>query len=515
MRQLPQLNVCRDGCNRIKNMQSLNHRNQRTSNKAWWTLAAGALLCVVGVVGSISTAHAEPPKPKAEAAADEGPDMLIFRDGSMRKGTVISETATTVKFKGLVAGLPYETEFSMADILKVSRGVAKPADAKTDAKVDGKADPKIGNPSDSKLPPAAPSAADGHTKYYWITLEGEFGEQISQTPLRDSIKDARLNGADTIIIEFHPDWKIAERFMLPEAAANFDEVFRAEKLAEIFTDDIPMDWSKRPPRVVFWVRNAMGGAALLPMVCKELYFHSEARMGGLGNLSTIFKGVGDDVVGAKQRSLRLGHAEGWAIAGGYDSRLVRAMARFEYVLSYRMKDGKPELFEGYPTNPGEELLTDDGKEGNQDGLEALVRGEGNDVLTVTARQAEILGLSRKTVDSKDDLLAAMDIALNAQLIPGASKRIMRDWTNGIDSSKRQLKKLVDDLGDVRVNGTDKAARSRARGQRKSILEDIRGILKGKFGEGITARWLNENRIPGEAQINIELERIKIEQMKDK
>ena len=114
-----------------------------------------------------------------------------------------------------------------------------------------------------------------------------------------------------------------------------------------------------------------------------------------------------------------------------------------------------------------------------------------------------------------DLLAAMDIALNAQLIPGASKRIMRDWTNGIDSSKRQLKKLVDDLGDVRVNGTDKAARSRARGQRKSILEDIRGILKGKFGEGITARWLNENRIPGEAQINIELERIKIEQMKDK
>ena len=489
--------------------------------RRWVHALAGSVSCFAVACGAAFVALTEVSAHAAtlddtnkKQANDEGLDMLIFRDGTVRKGTVISQTATTVKFKGLVAGIPFETEYSVSDILKVVRGTPNAADAAKPAE-GTKADNPAASPAGTKTDKPVDSASlGGKTTYYWITLEGEFGEQISETPLREAIRDARRSGVQTIIIEFHPDWSIAERSQLPEMMARFDEIFRAERLAEIFTNDIRKNWDTQP-RIAFWVRNAMGGAALLPLICNELYFSSEARMGGLGNLSQTFKGVGDDVVGAKQRSLRLGHAEGWAIAGGHDPRLIRAMARIEYVLSYRMKDGKPEFFEGYPTNPGEELLTDDGLESNADTLAGVIRGEGNDVLTINARTAEILGISRATVDSKDDLLGAMDLGLNGVLVPGRAKNIQRDWVNGLENAKRQIRKLIQDYRDVRVTGDDRAARSRARGRTLSILESMKSIIKGKFGEGISPRWLAENDVPSETEINVLIEQIKIEQLKDK
>lgn len=498
---------------------------QSFGQRRWIGALAGSVGCIAAACGAAFVISTQVPAYAAavddtskKAANDEGPDTLIFKDGTVRKGTVISETTTTVKFKGVVAGLPFETEYSTADILKVVRGTPKAADGAkaADAKADGA---KTGTPAaattDTKKDnPAESASLEGKVPYYWITLEGEFGEQISETPLREAIRDARRNGVQTIIIEFHPDWSAAERSPLPEIAAQFDEIFRAEKLAEIFTDDIRKDWDTQP-RIAFWVRNAMGGAALLPLICNELYFSSDARMGGLGNLSRMFKGMGDDVVGAKQRSLRLGHAEGWAIAGGHDERLIRAMARIEYVLSYRMKDGKPEFFEGYPTNPGEELLTDDGLEGNADTLSGIIRGEGNDVLTINARTAEILGVSRATVDTKEDLLGAMDLGLSGVLVPGRAKNIQRDWVNGLENAKRQIRKLIQDYRDVPTGGEDRATRSRNRGRQLSILESMKSIIKGKFGEGISQRWLGENGVPSESDINVLIEQIKIEQLKDK
>lgn len=488
--------------------------------RRWVHALAGSVGCFAVACGAafvLSTevpAHAAAVDDSASKQADETLDTLIFRDGTVRKGTVLSQTATTVKFKGTVAGLPFETEYSASDILKVVRGTPASADASKPADGTKTDNPAVLAADTKKNTPAESASLEGKIPYYWITLEGEFGEQISETPLREAIRDARRSGVQTIIIEFHPDWSIAEQSQLPELMARFDEIFRAERLAEIFTNDIRKNWETQP-RIAFWVRNAMGGAALLPLVCNELYFSSDARMGGLGNLSQTFKGVGDDVVGAKQRSLRLGHAEGWAIAGGHDPRLIRAMARIEYVLSYRMKDGKPEFFEGYPSNPGEELLTDDGVDGNADSLAGIVRGEGNDVLTINARTAEILGISRATVDSKDDLLGAMDLGLNGVLVPGRAKNIQRDWVNGLENAKRQIRKLIQDYRDVPTGGEDRAIRSRNRGRQLSILESMKSIIRGKFGEGISQRWLAENGVPSEAQINVTIEQIKIEQLKDK
>ncbi|MCX5688696.1 MAG: hypothetical protein NTV94_02705 [Planctomycetota bacterium] len=484
--------------------------NGRTG-RAMWTMSVAALVAAAWWTAvPTGTALAEP-QPAKDAAADEGPDMLIFKDGKVFKGTVISETATTVKFKGKVSGLDFETEYSKADILSIKKG---------ERKADGAAaaDPKTGmkpvEPAKKDVA-AVPASNDGKVKYYWVELHGELGSQISETPLREAFRDARQMGADTIILDYQPVWKLNERSPLPELTANFDEMFRAERIAEIFTDDVKKDWTKQP-RIVMWVKDAMGGAALLPIVCKELYFKSDARMGGLGNLGGMFGGMGDEIVRKKQESLRLGHAEGWCIAGGYDFRLIRAMCYREFVLSYRTVDGKVEMFEGYPSNAGEELLTDDGKEQNQDTVDDILRGGGNDVLTINARLAEILGLSRKTVDSKDDLLAAMDIAINSVELKGRAKAIMKDWDSGVEGTKRQLIDLIEKYRDVRVQPpADFSARSKARGQQRSILENMVRLIKGKFSEGLSPRWLGENGIPPEAQLNIMLEQIKIQQTKDK
>lgn len=472
------------------------------------TVAAGASFVVSGV------AQAQPVSAKA---TDEAPDEVILRSGKTFKGKVISETATTVKFKGVVDGISFETEFSKTDVLKVIRGTPTATDATTaaDAKKTADSTKSASAGSDTKKVDTSAVSASDQVRFYWITLEGHLGEEITQTPLREAINDARANNCQTIIIDYRPAWVADERDPLPELMSNFDEMFRAEPLAEIFTDDLRKDWPVKP-RVVFWIKNAMGGAAMLPLVCPEVYFTSTATLGGLGNLGRMFDGVGDEVVRLKQRSLRMGHAEGWTLAGGYDFRLIRAMSYPNYVLSYRMTDGKPDLFEDYPSNPGEELLTDDGKETNADSLQAILRGVGNDVLNIDARLGEILGINRKTVDSKDDLLAAMEIAITGVEVPGRSKNIMRDWTTGLDNTKRQLKKLRQDFDDVRVQDPgDFGARSKARGQRRTMLEQMLRLQKGRFGEGLTARWLYETRIPDELVIGIELETIRIEQTKDR
>lgn len=462
---------------------------------------------LVAAVGSMlpltamPKAQAEPP-----SAAAAGADILIFRNGNTMTGTIISETATTIKFKGVVSGISFETEYDKRDILKSVKSEVRPADAAATPAAAPKAE-KAGDPVVART--------DG-TKYYWIDLEGTFGEQISQTPLRECIADARKNNVDCVIITLDSEWRQNSFEKLPDDVANFDEVFRAEQLAEIFTNDIPKNWSEKPPRVVFWVKQAMAGAALLPLVCPELYFSSDARMGGLGNLSGIFDGVGDDVVREKQRSLRLAHAEGWAINGGYDHRIIRAMARIEYELSYRMVNGKAELFEGVPSSGNEFLLTDNGKESNADSVVDRVSGVGDDVLTLKADTAYTLGVSKKTVDTRSELLSAMDLDRTGVFIKGRSAQIMKDWVNGIESSKRRLKRLRDDYGDVQVQQPgDYAARTRARGQRTKILEEMLSVLKGKYGEGLSPRWLGQNGIPGEPNIKLELERIKIDQLKDK
>jgi len=496
--------------------------NQTTSAvQRPWSVTPGSLLAAaaIGVCGLASggawalTPAASPAQ--AAASADETEDVLVFANGKVLKGTIVSETAKTIKFKGLVSGIAFESEFEKKDITSITRATKK-ADGKGDSK------PEAAKTVDASSVASAPKAAadaEGSQAWYWIKLSGKFGRDISQTPLRQAIRDAKANNASTIIIELDADELKLQQVgheAFASAEDGFASVFRAEPMTTILTDEMPREWDSMP-RIVTWVKRAEGGAAFLPFACPNIYFHPDGKIGGLGGLTFLFGGQANERVYEKQVSLRLGHAEGILLAGGYDDRLVRAMAMHEYVLTLGFKDGKPVLYQRMPENPGEELLTDDANEeaGRRDGIQTLARGTGNDVLTLDSRLALLLGVSKGEVSTKDELLTELGLDRDAREIKGRSDRIMKDWRTGLDSAERQVRRILDDYQAVEVEEPGGyTERTKARGRRTKLLNELVALLD-RWEEALDDNWRGENRIPSDAEIKTILEQIKLEQMVDR
>lgn len=498
-------------------------KNRNYTQSARWSAMGLTAAALLGISGLALTAM--PGKALAQAAASpkagggagekpaEGQDVIIFRDGKVMTGTVVSETATAVKFRGVSFGISFETDFTKDSILEVKRGAATSITGEGAVPA---STPTAVSPRTSTGAAVTPDDGVQRQNVYWIDLKGEFGTDISESPIRDAVKDARNNNADVIILALDADWKEDGRGRprMLEDSSNFDEIFRAEKMVPIFAEEIPREWAKQP-KVVFWVKQALGGAALMPLITPEIYMTSTARLGGLGNLSFVFEGVGDEMVREKQRSLRLGHAEGWAIRGGHDYRLIRAMCRMEYVLSVKFEGGEPVLLERMPESPDEELLTDDGKDMNADTLTQRVAGTGNDLLTMDARLAKALRVSKGTVDTQEELLNALGLGRTANIVPGRSRQIMKSWSDGIVSTKRRVVKLIDDFRAVEVEQPPTYEnRTKARGQQLRIINELRGLLR-RWGEGISDRWRGENGIPTESQLNTIEEQIRLEQLRDR
>lgn len=477
-----------------------------------WKLVTSIASGVALAFSAPSYAATEPAKESAaKDVKGDTEDVLIFRNGTTLKGKIMGETPTTLKFKGTVSGIALETEYNKNELLEIKRGLAKSAADSTDKKEDAKLTPAKTDPKAGDLP-------EGATKYVYLELTGDFGEQISETPLRDAMKEAYKANPDLIIFMLDANWFAKER---GEAKLDmelndwgFGSIFRALPLLEVLGNEVPAAWG-RTPRYVFWVKQAMGAAAFMPMISKEIYFHPEARMGGVGTLGDLFLGRGNERVVEKQKSLRLQAVVGWANRGGYPEELIRAMTMREYVLSVRFEGGKPVYFERMPEGPDELLLTDDGKEGNADNLRQIADGTGNDVLTLKADNAQKLGVSKGNVESKVELLTALGLSRTGVDVSGRGPKIFKDWADGLEGAKRQIRMLLEEYGDVRVRPPGGyAERSAARGSQKQKLESIKNLLK-RWGEGIPQRWLGENRVPDLATIDNMIEQLNIDQMKDK
>jgi len=466
----------------------------------------GALALIAGLPTLPVATTLMTPTP-AVAQATGGSDTIVLKSGKTVTGKILEETATELKVQIVVAGITSTVSYTKAEILSFSRGTGT---TQPTLAVDPANAPKSINTK-----PANPGTSD-KKKVYTIELTGEFGQDISQTPIRDAVKDAQKNDVDMIIVVIDNDWSQKQggvKVDIEDDAGAFDQLFRAEPIAKIFIDEIPKEWT-RQPEVIFWVKKAMGGAAFLPFSCKNIYFHSEGKMGGIGHLSSMFGSTGDLVVREKQFSLRLGHAEGMAIQGGYEPRLILAMARDEYVLSYKIEGGKPVYFNRMPQGPDEFLLTDDGDEqsGRADDIQALARGEGNDVLTINADLAFKLLVSKGTVDTMDDLVYKLGLSRNSDMVKGKSAQIMKGWRDGLESAKKQLRKLQNDLQEVAVAPPGEyPQRTQARGKRRSIAEQMQAIEK-KYEEAINPRQL---RVWDWNTLQILKERLKTEQLADK
>lgn len=426
-------------------------------------------------------------------------DVLVFKDGKQVEGTILEETPTSVRMKVEMYGIVSEMSYDKRDILAIRRGeVTDPAPepAETEKK------------PEAQTPAQTPN--EGGTRVYIANLSGQFGRDISETPIRNAVEDAYRNGAQVIVFVVDSEWKLNPLEEAPDDAAAFDQLFRADTIFPIFREEIPRMFDE-DPKVVFWVKKAMGGACFLPMVSPNIYFHQDAKMGGVGNLTTMFGSTGDEVVRQKQISLRLATAKGAAIEGGYDTKIVEAMTMIEKVFSFRLEGGKPVIVERLPDpSLGEILLTDDGLEANEDTIEQLARSQGNDVLTIDATLAQKLQVSDGTVNTDEELLYALGLSRSSVRVDQNADKIMQQWSDGVTNAERRLRKLAQEYQGIQVQG-EYSERTRARGQQRRTLEEMQGILR-RYEEALVPQRIG---VPDYNTISILIEQIKLQQLADK
>ncbi len=472
--------------------------------------ARGWVVSVLSVV--VAAAAVLTPIPAKEATAGvlqdgtaaRARDVIIFKDGRIVEGRVLEETATEIRFEVKVGSIAAPTVYRKADILEVQRGAATtdapqtPAPNVRDERRD--ASPRVTGD------PGAPGV-------YVMEMTGRFGRDISVTPIRNVLEDARQHKPDVLIVVIDNAWTFGDGSDAPDDAAAFGQIFLAEDIEPIFTQEIPQKWGYMP-RIVIWVKKAMGGACFLPFNFPEIYFHPDGKMGGIGNLIYQYGTTGDEMVREKLFSAGMGHARGMANHGGYDPRIVTAMARTDYVLSYRMVGGRAELLERLPEGPNEFLLTNDGtKDEFKDTIQALARGEGKNTLTLTPQVARDLGVSKGTVSNLDELLFELQMHRRHNMIEGRAKQIWERWGKDITEGEREIRRLMEEFGRIQVQG-DYNQRSAARAQQIRTLQRIQQVLK-RFEEVAKLGLMRLDNVPSPQQIDVMIEQIRQEQMKDK
>jgi len=351
-------------------------------------------------------------------------------------------------------------------------------------------------------------------RVYVIDLNGEFGYDISQAPIRQAMRDARNQNADVVIVKIDAKWEKDELTPLPDNVASFDELFRAQKILPVFADEMMREWPK-PPRLVMWVKRAMGGPAFIPFVAPEIYFTSDGKMGGVGGIGVMLEGKGDEVVRQKQYSLRMARAEGFLIRGGYDPMIVQAMCRPGFLLSYRMEGGKPVFLERAPERPDEFALTS-GLMG--DSMQASVRGTTSSVLTLNADTARAISVSKGTADTLDDLIFQLGLSRNHQIVEGGSKRIMDNWKRDVNNASKEIKRILEEMAQGSegggMGGGTYEARTQSRGKQIRQLDTIINKLK-TYEEAFGPRWHNVNGIPPQTEFELRREQLELQQLVDK
>lgn len=457
-------------------------------------LAAG----VASAAGSVAPAGEARP---AAVVSMDPPDQLIFKDGRVVKGRVLEETDTQVRFLVIVAGIEGEQVYNKSDLLAIERGPERAEQAEAKA-----AAPKKAARSDEPR--------EGAPGVYVVNFEGYFGRDIAPTPMRSIAEDIAKHEPEYVVLVIDNAWEYITGEEFSDEVTDFDAFSITEQIEPIFTKELP-DMLGYTPKYVAWVKNAMGGAAFLPLNFDTIYFSSEGRIGGIGKLEQIFGSTGDESVREKQFSLRLARARGMANRGGYDARIIEAMARTDYVLSYRIVNGRAVLIEAEPnTELNEVLLTDDGQGDNEDTIQERARGLGNDNLTMTADIARTIGVSKGTVDNMDSLLYEIGIDRNHRMIEGREERIREQWSRSVENAERQLRDLLEEFQRIQVGG-ERRERQIARSQQIDKLRRIISLLK-RYEEVINSGIFRmPEGMPSIPQMEVMIEQIRQEQMKDR
>jgi hypothetical protein len=191
-----------------------------------------------------------------------------------------------------------------------------------------------------------------------------------------------------------------------------------------------------------------------------------------------------------------------AALGGHDTKIMRAMSRTDYVLSVKFVNGKPVFLERMPEGADELLLTDDGKDANQDIMQDIVRLKGNDSLMLDSATAVRIGLAKGIADTLDDLMFAMGYNRGFVTAKARGDTILQEWSKSVSKAEQEFYRLWREYGRVEVKAPGGySERTAARGQQKRILQEISSQLE-RFKEAINPRrirgapegWMSEIRL---------------------
>jgi hypothetical protein len=395
--------------------------------------------------------------------------------------------------------------------------LAQPAE-KDEKKVEPSDKPAGDKPADK----AAEAVGDTPTVYF-LPLTGEFGRRISPASLEDALKDARKAQPDYLIVSFDLTWAFGGMSVQSPLQAGQQLMVTwnsglaaATEMSTLLTDKIRDDkaWTKKP-KLIGWIKTAMGPSAILALGFKDLYYTPDARHGGIGYLDFLMRGV-DETVRQKQISLREGAVRGLGNKGGYNEMIIQAMTKTNYVLSVTYEGGEPKLF---PDATGEELLTDDGVEGNRDTLEELARGRGNDTLTLTADTAMKLKVSKGTAATQDELLEQLGIVRNYKKLDSTADSKFRNWENRVQRAEQDMEEFMRQLQGVRAENDTPDARVAARGRQIGLMERCRRLIE-QYNKSLSPEVLGDLFGAGDpeqalTQLGVQIERLKQQNMYDR
>lgn len=475
------------------------------TKKLAFAFLLGAAVCTGALLVPIASAAEKAPASGKAPAASNAPDRVILKSGRVVDGTILEETESTIVMNVVVSGITAKTTYNKSEILEVKRGAnaAAPAADSASKPADAVASNVKGPASESK--PAATESATSEDPsqvvLYVMELDGRFGFDISKTSLINAFKEADRELKDTIpgsgetadmqiVDPAKRDKNIIVLKMKTATRPGFGSIFTTENIAPVVEEQIVL----KGRRVVFWVEEAIGGAAVMPFISPDIYFTPEGRLGGIADLDQ--HKTGDHMVDEKLIGAFMGHAEGFIIKGGYAEHIpaLRAMLRKHLWLAVRFEGGKPVYINREPGDEDKgiwDILSDDGEGENKD-EEAL---RGNDLFILEPDWAEKLGISDGTVSTIDDLAFRLGVQRNYKALEeNKGQKALDDWKQGIEDALNAVRpeegpgvrigtlwRDFADAGRTGQNSDDPRASTRARGKQLSILRQIRSIVT-TYGE---------------------------------
>ncbi|MBL8746032.1 MAG: hypothetical protein JNK58_06715 [Phycisphaerae bacterium] len=474
-------------------------------------LASLIVVAAASLCSPVSASDESKPASKSVAPTNAAPDRVVLRSGKVVDGLILEETETQITMTVVVAGISAKTTYPKSDILEIKRGNnVKPADDAAVKAAETTTPAALEKPADTK--PATDTLAKDDdpdlTRLYLVKLEGRFGSDIAKTTLANLFSEAdkelgdAVPGAGTMQGKTVVDPSKRDRniivLKLDTGSEGRSDLFKAEDIVPVVKEQIV----DRGRRVVFWIQRATGWAAVFPFVSPDIYFTPDGRLGGVSDLDEF--DIGDHLVNEKQISLRIGHAEGFLIKGGYGEHIpaLHAMLRKQEWLYVKFEGGKPiylerELEES--DGDGWTLLSDDGAGDNKD--ESALSG--NDLFLLEPDWAEKLGISDGTAATIDDLAFRLGVHRHYKTIEkNKAQKAVDAWKSGIadaikdinpqQTEQRRLGRLWREINELPA-GSDFDERKKSRGKKITLLRQIRSIIS-KYAEVFDADGTWRSRI---------------------